>query len=69
MDNEALPLLEAIGAFLGAHDMSPIAFGRKALNDPHFVAQLREGRRVWPETEAKVRSFMATYRPPERAAA
>ncbi|PTQ13549.1 hypothetical protein CLG96_01990 [Sphingomonas oleivorans] len=57
------PLIDAIDEFVAHHRMSPITFGRKALSDPHFVGQLRAGRRVWPETEAKVRHFMATYRP------
>jgi 2,4-dienoyl-CoA reductase-like NADH-dependent reductase (Old Yellow Enzyme family) len=58
MDAEPLPLIDAIEAFIGDHAMSPVTFGRKALNDPHFVAQLRKGRRVWPDTEQRVRSFM-----------
>lgn len=62
-------LLTDIEAFLQTHDIAPTAFGNDALGDRHFVKQLRAGRRVWPETEAKVRQFMATYRPPEPAAA
>jgi len=61
-------LLTDIEAFLGTHSMAPTRFGVEALADRHFVKQLRAGRRVWPETEARVRLFMATYRP-ERAAA
>ncbi len=56
-------LLDDVEAFLLAHAVSATAFGRMSLRDRHFVRQLREGRRVWPETEAKVRRFMATYRP------
>ena len=51
-------LLDAIVAFTKASGMSEITFGRKAMSDPHFVRQLRNGRRVWPETEAKVRKFI-----------
>lgn len=61
MQHASAPLIEAIDAFVAKNNMSPITFGRKALGDPHFVAQLRDGRRLWPETEAKVRGFMATY--------
>lgn len=43
------------------HNVSATAFGDAALGDRHFVRQLRAGRRVWPETEAKVRTFMAAY--------
>lgn len=66
-------LLEDIEAFLETHSgtLSATAFGEKALNDRHLVRQMRQGRRIWPETEGKVRRFMATYRPdePERAVA
>jgi hypothetical protein len=56
-------LVGDIEAFIGRAGMSEITLGRKALGDPHFVRQLRNGRRVWPETEAKVRQFIATYSP------
>lgn len=56
-------LLDNIEAFLATHDISATALGDRALGDRHFVRQLRAGRRVWPETEAKVRRFMATYKP------
>ena len=42
--------------------MAESTFGRGALNDWKLVGQLRSGkRRLWPETEAKVRGFMAAY--------
>ena len=66
---EQHPLIADIDAFLKEHgDMSPVTFGRKALGDPHFVGQLRNGRRIWPETEAKVRTFMDGYAQPEAEA-
>jgi hypothetical protein len=52
-------LLPDIEAFLSTHQFSPTRFGDEALGDRHFVRQLRGGRRVWPETEKKVRDFMA----------
>ncbi|PHP21394.1 hypothetical protein CG471_02150 [Sphingobium sp. IP1] len=55
-------VLPEIEAFLKATGMAPTAFGDQALGDRHFVRQLRAGRRCWPETEAKVRGFMAGYR-------
>lgn len=65
-------LLDDIKAFCGTHEMSIWQFGEKAMNDKSFVKNL-EGdppRRMWPETEAKVRRFMATYKPePQRDAA
>lgn len=48
--------------------MSPWQFGVLALNDKPFVKQVRDGRRVWPETERKIRSFMAAYRAQDAAA-
>ncbi len=64
MQKDAPPLLDAIDEFLGAHSMSPVTFGRLAMKDPHFVRDIRGGRRVWPETETKVRNFMANHRAP-----
>ena len=57
------PLLEAVERFVAASGLSEITVGRKALNDPHFVRQLRAGRRCWPETEQKVRAFMRESSP------
>lgn len=56
-------LLSDIEAFMETHSISRTRFGDLALGDRHFVKQLRNGRRCWPETEAKVRHFMATYKP------
>jgi hypothetical protein len=56
-------LLSDIVAYCEAQGMKPTRFGELALNDKPFVSQLENGRRVWPETEAKVRRFMATHRP------
>lgn len=52
-----------IQVFCKAHEIAPTRFGELALNDKPFVAQLEAGRRLWPETEAKVRDFMASYAP------
>ena len=58
-------LLSDVEAFLKAHpEVSQTRFGADALGDRHFVRTLREGRRLWPETESKVRHFMVTYRAP-----
>lgn len=63
-------LLQDIEAFLETHSatLSATAFGEGAMNDRHLVRQMRNGRRIWPETEAKIRRFMATYRPEQAAA-
>lgn len=62
-------LLDDIKAFCETHGLSIWQFGVSAVNDKSFVKNLEDGRRVWPETEAKVRRFMATYRPEQDAAA
>jgi hypothetical protein len=59
-------LLHDIDAFRKRHKLSRSAFGQLALNDKAFVFQIEGGRRVWPETEEKVRDFMATYSPDQR---
>lgn len=61
-------LLSDIKAFCEAQGLAQTRFGELALNDKPFVSQLEGGRRVWPETEAKVRTFMAGYRPQADAA-
>jgi hypothetical protein len=62
-------LLDDINAFCEAHKLSIWQFGELAVNDKSFVKQHAKGRRVWPETEAKVRRFMESYRPEQDAAA
>jgi len=56
-------LLSEIEAFIQTHSLSHFRFGREAIGDNHFVEDLRNGRRCWPETEARVRLYMATYKP------
>jgi hypothetical protein len=63
MQKDAPSLLDAIDEFVSLHGMSPITFGRLAMKDPHFVRDIRGGRRVWPETDAKIRAFMANHSP------
>jgi hypothetical protein len=59
-------LLTDIEAFLRANpSFSATSLGDRALGDRHFVRQLRNGRRVWPETEEKVRAFMLAVSPVE----
>ena len=55
-------LLDDIKAFCATHDLSIWQFGELSMNDKSFVKNMEEGRRIWPETEAKVRRFMSTYR-------
>ena len=55
-------LLSDIQTFLNRYGMAESTFGRAAVNDWKLVSSLRSGRRVWPETEAKIRQFMQQYR-------
>jgi len=55
-------LIEQIDRFLKENQMKPSTFGHKAVNDGKFVARIRKGGRVWPETEKKVLDFIATYK-------
>lgn len=54
-----------VEAFLAKTGLAPTRFGELALNDRHFVRQLRENREPRRSTEAKARQFMAEYRPPD----
>lgn len=57
------PLREEIEVFLRLTGMKPTRFSAQATRDRHFVRKLRKGRRVWPETAARVRAFMRSYNP------
>lgn len=42
--------------------LGPHRFGILAIKNGRLVERLRDGRRVWPETEAQVRAFMISER-------
>jgi hypothetical protein len=54
-------LLHDIETFCADRNMSASTFGQLARGDRHLVRQMRDGRRTWPETEVKIRKFMAEY--------
>ena len=54
-------LLKDIEAFCEATGTAPSTFGQQAINDGKFIPQLKGGRRVWPETEQKVRAFIENH--------
>lgn len=60
-------LLREIDAFLKTAEIGEHRFGILAANNGRLVERLRNGRRVWPDTEQRVREFLAS-RQPERAA-
>lgn len=59
-------LLTDIEQFIASTGMAESTFGREALGDWKLIDELRgkgrsRPRRLWPETEAKVRDFMASH--------
>lgn len=64
-------LLAEIEAFLARPDvaMSPTLFGKLAVNDGKLIPGLRNGRRLWPETEKRIREFMRDYQVPDKGQA
>ena len=61
-------LIEEIETFLRESGMGASYFGKLATGNSELVARLKQGRRVWPETEQKVREFIARQRKALRAA-
>lgn len=55
-------LLQEIDAFLADSGMGESYFGKKATGNSEVVARLRRGGRVWPDTEARLRSFILLRR-------
>ena len=54
-------LKREIDLFLGLTGMRPTNFGKSALNDPAFYGKLRDGRRLYGDTEDRVRQYMDDY--------
>ena len=64
MDRLAEPagaLLDSIAQFCRRNGIAESTFGRRAVNDGKFVARLRDGARITPETLERVSSFMRRY--------
>lgn len=53
-------LLSEIEGFLARTEMGASYFGKASCGNSEVVDRLRSGRRVWPETEIKIRAFMLT---------
>src|SRR5712691_8456103 len=51
-------LLGSISDFCQRTGMAESTYGRRAVNDGKFVARLRDGARVTPETLQRVNQFM-----------
>src|SRR5919205_4298731 len=54
-------LLGSISDFCRRTGMAESTFGRRAVNDGKFVARLRDGARVTPETLSRVNDFMTKH--------
>ncbi len=54
-------LLDSIADFCRRIGMAESTFGRHAVNDGKFVARLRDGARITPETLERVRIYMAQH--------
>lgn len=48
--------------------MGPAYFGVRAANNSLLVKRLEAGKRIWPDTEQRVRSFMESYETPRHRA-
>jgi hypothetical protein len=57
----ATGLLDSISEFCRRIGMAESTFGRRAVNDGKFVARLRDGARITPETLDRVSSYMARH--------
>jgi hypothetical protein len=57
---EAVGLLDSISEFCRRANMAESTFGRRAVNDGKFVARLRDGARITPETLERVSDFLTT---------
>lgn len=55
-------LLSEIEKFMSEAKLGPHRFGLLAAKNGRLVDRLREGRRVWPETEKQVLAYIAAER-------
>jgi len=62
-------LLSEIEAFLEAEKLGEHRFGILAANNGRLVERLRSGGRIWPDTEERVREFIAGRKAPTQESA
>lgn len=62
MAHPNLTLLREIEVFIAETGMGESYFGKAAAGNSELVPRLRSNGRVWPETAAKVRSFIKNRR-------
>ena len=51
-------VLRKIEQFLRERNMPPATFGRRAINDPRLVFDLRRGRELRPDTAARIEAYL-----------
>lgn len=56
-----MSLLAEIRCFQARHRWTDTQFGRRAVNDPNLLRDLRRGRELRPATAARIRRFMAAH--------
>jgi len=56
--DQAGTLLDSIANFCRARGVAESTFGRRAVNDGKFVARLRDGARITPETLVRVSTYL-----------
>src|SRR5213082_1059943 len=61
MEAQGGTLLGSISEFCRRTGMAESTFGRRAVNDGKFVARLRDGARVTPETLQRVNQFITRH--------
>lgn len=54
-----MSLLSKIDSFLRRTGMPPTTFGRRTVNDPRLVGDMRLGRMPGPAVTARVEAFIA----------
>ena len=54
-------LIDCIAQFCRSNNMAESTFGRRAVNDGKFVARLRVGARITPETLTRINGFMGQF--------
>lgn len=55
-------LLTEIEEFCDEFHLSNYTFGYKAIKNGRLIDRLKNGGRVWPDTEQRIRNFMSNYR-------
>jgi len=61
-DRMSVHLIQEIDRFLAEFPLSEHRFGFLAANNGRLVERLRKNRRIWPDTEQRVRKFMIERR-------